>query len=83
MPDEYLPPNKILFLRGVPDGYGQDELSAIFARFPGYKEVRMVAARKGIAFIEYENEEGAISAKEATSNMTLGDSALKVTFQRQ
>lgn len=83
VPDEYLPPNKIIFLRGVPDQYGQDELTTIFGRFPGFREVRMVTTRKGIAFVEYENEDGAITAKEATSNMTLGDSVLKVTFQRQ
>jgi len=43
----------------------------------------MVAARKGIAFVEYETEEAAISAKENTAGMSLGDSTLRVTFQRK
>lgn len=53
VPDEYLPPNKILFIRQVPDGYDVDALTAIFSRFPGFKEVRTVPGRKGIAFVEY------------------------------
>jgi len=83
VPDEYLPPNKILFIRQVPEDYGVDALTAIFARYPGFREVRMVPGRKGIAFVEYEAEEGAISAKEATAGMTLAGSAIRVTFQRQ
>ena len=84
IPDEYLPPNKILFLRDIPDSYDADGLSRIFSRFEGFKEVRMVPGRKGIAFVEYEAEAGAISAKEATSGMQLGDEGkgIRVTYQR-
>lgn len=41
--------------------------------------------RKGIGFVEYENESGAISAKEATSGMPMGDQGkpIRVTYQRQ
>lgn len=84
IPDEYLPPNKTLFLRDIPDSYDADGLSRIFSRFEGFKEVRMVPGRKGIAFVEYEAEAGAISAKEATSGMQLGDEGkgIRVTYQR-
>ena len=84
IPDEYLPPNKILFLRDLPDSYDADGLSRIFSRFEGFREVRMVPGRKGIAFVEYEAEVGAISAKEATAGMQLGDEGkgIRVTFQR-
>jgi RNA recognition motif-containing protein len=83
--DEFLPPNKILFLRGLPDDYGIDELTVIFSRFEGFKEVRLVPGRKGIAFVEYENEAGAISAKESTNKMTVGAEGkeMTVTYQRQ
>ncbi|OJJ50938.1 hypothetical protein ASPZODRAFT_155944 [Penicilliopsis zonata CBS 506.65] len=85
IPDEYLPPNKILFLRDLPDSADQDSLSAVFGRFEGFREVRLVPGRKGIAFVEYENESGAISAKEATSGMPMGDQGkpIRVTYQRQ
>ncbi|PGH27000.1 hypothetical protein AJ80_01384 [Polytolypa hystricis UAMH7299] len=85
VPDEYLPPNKILFLREIPDSLDADGLTAVFGRFEGFKEVRMVPGRKGIAFVEYEAETGAISAKEATSGMPLGENGkpIRVTYQRQ
>jgi RNA recognition motif-containing protein len=85
VPDEYLPPNKILFLRELPDDASEESLSAIFGRFEGFQEVRLVPGRKGIAFVEYEAETGAISAKEATSGMPMGDQGkpIRVTYQRQ
>ncbi|KAL4942544.1 hypothetical protein BDV06DRAFT_211749 [Aspergillus oleicola] len=85
IPDEYLPPNKILFLRELPDTADQESLTAVFGRFEGFREVRTVPGRKGIAFVEYESESGAISAKEATSGMPMGAEGrpIRVTFQRQ
>jgi len=85
IPDEYLPPNKILFAQNLPDGYDIDALTAIFGRFEGFKEVRLVPGRKGIAFVEYEAEAGAIIAKENVAGMTLGPEGqvMKVTYQRQ
>ncbi|KAL4904877.1 hypothetical protein BDW74DRAFT_153687 [Aspergillus multicolor] len=85
IPDEYLPPNKILFLRELPDTADQESLTAVFGRFEGFREVRLVPGRKGIAFVEYESESGAISAKEATSGMPMGPEGkpIRVTYQRQ
>ena len=85
MPDEYLPPNKILFVRNLPDDYTVEALSALFGQFEGFREVRVVPGRKGIAFVEYESEAGAIGAKENTAGMTLGEEskAIRVTYQRQ
>ncbi|KFY22873.1 hypothetical protein V493_06274 [Pseudogymnoascus sp. VKM F-4281 (FW-2241)] len=85
VPDEYLPPNKILFVQNVPDEYDIDALTSIFARFEGFREVRLVPGRRGIAFVEYEAEAGAISAKENTAGVALGETgqAIKVTYQRQ
>ncbi|KAJ5152357.1 U1 small nuclear ribonucleoprotein [Penicillium capsulatum] len=85
IPDEYLPPNKILFVRELADDVTQEGLEAVFGRFEGFQEVRTVPGRRGIAFIEYETEAGAIGAKEATSGMAMGEQgkAIRVTFQRQ
>ena len=85
IPDEYLPPNKILFLRDIPDNADQESLTSVFGRFEGFIEARLVPGRKGIAFVEYEDESGAISAKEATSGMPMGDDGkpIRVTYQRQ
>ncbi|KAI8949650.1 RNA recognition domain-containing protein [Xylaria longipes] len=85
VPDEYLPPNKILFVQNLPDDYDIEALTGIFGRFEGFREVRLVPGRKGIAFIEYEAEAGAITAKENTAGMAVGDGNkfIKVTYQRQ
>ena len=84
IPDEYLPPNKTLFLQNVPDEYDADALTALFGRFEGFREVRLVPGRKGIAFVEYETEAGSISAKERMAGVPLGEAGqpIKVTFQR-
>ncbi|KAF2143685.1 uncharacterized protein K452DRAFT_267981 [Aplosporella prunicola CBS 121167] len=85
IPDEYLPPNKTLFVQNLPDGYDVEALTAIFSRFEGFREVRVVPGRKGIAFVEYEADTGAISAKEKLGGMPLGEEGkpMKVTYQRQ
>jgi len=85
VPDEYLPPNRILFVQNLPEEYDKDALTSIFSRFEGFREVRMVPGRSGIAFVEYETESGAITAKENTAGMSLknGEKTMKVTYQRQ
>jgi len=85
VPDEYLPPNKILFVQNLPDEYDVEALTSVFGRFDGFREVRLVPGRRGIAFVEYDGEGGAITAKENTAGMVVGDAgqAMKVTYQRQ
>lgn len=85
IPDEYLPPNRILFLQNLPKDADEEDLSEIFGRFEGFKEVRVPPGDRGIGFVEYEAEQGAITAKEHTANMNLGGhpNKIKVTFQRK
>jgi U2 small nuclear ribonucleoprotein B'' len=85
VPDEYLPPNKTLFLQNLPDEIDVEGLTTIFGRFEGFREARLVPGRKGIGFVEYETEAGAISGKENVAGMALGEEQkpIKVTFQRQ
>jgi hypothetical protein len=74
-----------LFVQNLPDQYDIEALTAIFGRFEGFREVRMVPGRKGIAFVEYEAEGGAITAKENTAGIAVGaeGQVMKVTYQRQ
>ncbi|EMT66122.1 hypothetical protein ACKRZS_013407 [Fusarium odoratissimum] len=81
--DEFLPPNKILFVQNFPEDYDIETLTSVFGRFDGFREVRLVPGRRGIAFVEYEAEQGAITAKENTAGLHLGDKPIKVTYQRQ
>jgi hypothetical protein len=38
-------------------------LEVLFRQFSGYRDVRLVPGREGIAFIDFDNEVGASSAK--------------------
>eukprot|EP00798_Chlamydomonas_sp_ICE-L_P004578 gene4578-14759_t len=49
-------PNKILFVEGLPEATNDAMLGMLFQQFTGFKEVRMVEARPGIAFVEFDNE---------------------------
>ncbi|KAB8364849.1 hypothetical protein FH972_024712 [Carpinus fangiana] len=83
VPDEYLPPNRTLFVQNLPDDIDIDTLTQLFQQFEDFKEVRLVPSRKGLAFVEYRAEAGAISARESMNNTKLGSSQIKVTYQRQ
>jgi len=84
MPDEYLPPNKILFLQNLPASVTKDQLTALFSQYPNLYEVRLIPSKKDIAFVEYVDENSATVAKEALHNYKLdGESKIKVTFARK
>jgi len=48
--------NAILFLEGLPEATTAAMLTLLFKQFPGFVEVRMVEAKPGIAFVEFESE---------------------------
>jgi len=84
MPDEYLPPNKILFLQNLPESVSKDQLMALFSQYPNLHEVRLIANKKDIAFVEYMDEGSATVAKEALHNYKLdGENKIKITFARK
>lgn len=78
MPDEYLPPNKILFLQNLPESVTKDQLNALFSPYPNLHEVRLVPSKKDIAFVEYLDEGSATVAKDALHNYKLdGENKIK------
>ena len=48
--------NKILVCEGLPEATRAEMLTLLFKQFPGFGEVRMVEAKPGIAFVEFESE---------------------------
>jgi U2 small nuclear ribonucleoprotein B'' len=84
MPDEYLPPNKILFLQNLPETVTKEQLVALFNQYPNLSEVRLIPTKKDIAFVEYTDEASSTTAKEALHNYKLdGESKIKITFARK
>ncbi|KAK4762393.1 hypothetical protein SAY87_013956 [Trapa incisa] len=53
---ESVPPNNILFVQNLPIETTSQMLQLLFVQYPGFKEVRMIEAKPGIAFVEYEDE---------------------------
>ncbi|KAF5332577.1 hypothetical protein D9611_005409 [Ephemerocybe angulata] len=84
MPDEYLPPNKILFLQNLPESVTKDQLNALFSQYPNLYEVRLIPTKKDIAFVEFLDEGSAGVAKDALHNYKLdGENKIKITFARK
>jgi len=84
MPDEYLPPNKILFLQNLPESVTKDQLLALFTQYPNLHEVRLIPTKKDIAFVEYLDETSSGAAKDALHNYKLdGENKIKITFARK
>ncbi|GLJ38478.1 hypothetical protein SUGI_0784010 [Cryptomeria japonica] len=50
------PPNNILFIQNLPYETTTMMLQMLFQQYPGFKEVRMIEAKPGIAFVEYGDE---------------------------
>ncbi|KAF9429738.1 hypothetical protein BGZ94_009637 [Podila epigama] len=84
VPDEYLPRNSILFLQNLPHDLPEAQLVSLFQQYPGFKEVRTVPGKSGIAFVEYDNEYYSAAAKTALADYQIGpDHKMKVTFARK
>ncbi|KAG0212260.1 hypothetical protein BGX28_006613 [Mortierella sp. GBA30] len=84
VPDEYLPRNSILFLQNLPHDLQESVLVSLFQQYPGFKEVRTVPGKSGIAFVEYDNEYYSAAAKTALADYQITpDHKMKVTFARK
>ncbi|KAL1192742.1 U2 small nuclear ribonucleoprotein B'' [Cardamine amara subsp. amara] len=53
---EAMPPNNILFLQNLPYETTSVMLQLLFDQYPGFKEIRMIGAKPGIAFVEYGDD---------------------------
>ena len=49
-------PHRILFAQNLPDECSDQVLTMLFKPYPGFQEVRMVPGKKGIAFIEFQDQ---------------------------
>ncbi|CAI5712977.1 hypothetical protein KXD40_009026 [Peronospora effusa] len=77
-------PNKILFLQALPDSCNQEMLSVLFKQYQGFKEVRMVPGKKGLAFVEFNDEAQAAIALQGLFGFKLTPTdTLKVSFAKK
>jgi len=83
IPDEFLPPNKDLLVRNLPEEYDGEAFTTLFDHFEGFKGANYVAGRN-LGFVYFETEAHAIAAKERTANMPVGDEGkpIMVTYAK-
>jgi len=77
-------PNQILFVEKLPDQVNEMMLSMLFQQFPGFKEVRLVPGKSGIAFVEFENEGQSGVAMSGLQNFKITPTNLmKITYAKR
>lgn len=84
MPQGQVLPNKILFVQNLPQTTNEMMLNMLFQQYPGFREVRMVESRPGIAFVEFENEQQSTTAMENLQGFQISPQfAMNISFAKQ
>ncbi|GMH39664.1 hypothetical protein BSKO_07562 [Bryopsis sp. KO-2023] len=77
-------PNKILFVQNLPETTNEMMLNMLFQQYPGFREVRMVESRPGIAFVEFENEQQSSTAMENLQGFQITPQfAMNISYAKQ
>lgn len=83
-PEAPAPPNNILFIQNLPHQTTSMMLQMLFSQCPGFKEVRMVETKPGIAFVEYENEMQSTYAMQSLQGFKITDDhPMLVTYAKK
>jgi U2 small nuclear ribonucleoprotein B'' len=76
--------NSTLFVSNLPHETTREALEILFRQFSGYRDVRLVPGREGIAFIDFDNETGAASARDALNGFKISTTnAIAVSFAKK
>ncbi|KAI3787654.1 hypothetical protein L1987_42267 [Smallanthus sonchifolius] len=77
-------PNSILFIQKLPHETSSMMLQMLFGQHQGFKEVRMVEAKPGIAFIEYGDEMQATVAMHSLQGFKINpESPMLITYAKK
>ena len=77
-------PNRILFVENLPEKCNNMMISMLFQQYEGYKEVRLVPNKPGIAFVEFESHAQSAQAMTALQNFKITPTNLmKITYSKQ
>uniref|UniRef100_A0A7N0TS48 RRM domain-containing protein n=1 Tax=Kalanchoe fedtschenkoi TaxID=63787 RepID=A0A7N0TS48_KALFE len=83
LPEAPAPPNNILFIQNLPHDTSQMRLQMLFCQHVGFKEVRMIEAKPGIAFVEYSNEMQATFAMQVLQGYKIGDNPMLISYAKK
>lgn len=76
------PPSFFLSRQNLPETVARTLLVSIFSQLPGFREVRTVESRPGIAFVEYADEGLAGAALAAFQGFQVGEEHINLSFAR-
>lgn len=83
LPEAPAPPNNILFVQHLPHDTTPEILQALFDKYHGFKEVRMVAAKPGIAFVEFADEMQSTVAMHGLEGFTIQQTPMRITYAKK
>ncbi|XP_051230953.1 U1 small nuclear ribonucleoprotein A [Lolium perenne] len=83
MMPEIIVPNSILFVQNLPHDTTAVLVQMLFCQYPGFKEVRMIEAKPGIAFVEYGDEGQATAAMNALQGYKIKENQMLVTYAKK
>ncbi|CEL93181.1 unnamed protein product [Vitrella brassicaformis CCMP3155] len=75
-------PNNMLFVENLPEDCTDTMLTAIFAQFGGFQEVRLIAGRR-VAFVDYDTEVQATFAMNGLQGKELNGLSMKISYARR
>jgi len=75
-------PNRTLFVQDVPTDGSAESLEALFSRYDGFLEVRLIASR-GVAFVDYDTDAQAGVAMAALNGSAVSNHNLKITYAKR
>jgi RNA recognition motif-containing protein len=76
-------PNNILFVSNIQDA-NESMLTTLFNAYNGFREVRLITGRDGIAFVEFDLEHHAAMAKDGLQGFKVTpDKAMMITFAKK
>ncbi|KAL1541048.1 U2 small nuclear ribonucleoprotein B''-like [Salvia divinorum] len=77
-------PNNILFIQNLPYETNSMMLELLFKQYPGFREVRMVDAKPGIAFVEFEDDSQSSVAMQDLQGFKINpQNAMVITYAKK
>ncbi|KAI8523493.1 hypothetical protein RHMOL_Rhmol13G0078200 [Rhododendron molle] len=77
-------PNNILFIQNLPYETTTTMLQLLFTQYPGFKEVRMIEAKPGIAFVEFDDDVQSSVAMQALQGFKItAQNAMAIAFAKK
>jgi len=81
---EAVAPNNILFIENLPHEATSMMLEMLFQQYPGFREVRMIEAKPGIAFVEFEDDQQSSMAMQALQGFKITPhNPMTITFAKK